>query len=342
MFSSRSFHLLSLSLSFSLSLALPLLISCTSTVLDDSVLEQKHQTQVNLLLDFTTSEAAWSTRATDPESATVPNGFPSGSSSFATRALTATASEVSRIALTIFDAAGNKALEKSQYKTDDDFGTFTDLRLLPGTYTFAIVAHRAATTDEAPATITLATSATLPGTFLLDTYATTQSVTVTANATQNVSITVPLCVTKLNLVTLDKLPSDVTFIRITTNPEGATVPDPVGEPAESTPLGTTTFNPTTGLLPSAASFTRTWDVSASVGKQLSMNFFFMAEAYPLTTSILVEALNAEGTPITSRIFTDINFNRAKVRTINTYLFSGTTSTTLTFEEWTNEDPITIE
>ena len=319
-----------------------ILASCTSTVLDDSVIEQKHQTQVNLLLDFTTSEAAWSTRATDPESATVPDGFPSGPSSFATRALTATASEVSRIALTIFDAAGNKAVEKSQYKTDDDFGTFTDLRLLPGTYTFAIVAHRAATTDEAPATITSATSATLPGTFLLDTYATTQSVTVTANATQNVSITVPLCVTKLNLVTLDKLPSDATFIRITTIPEGATVPDPVGELAESTPSGTTTFNPTTGLLPSAASFTRTWNVSASVGMTLSMSFFFMAEAYPLTTSILAEALDAEGTTIASRTFTDITFNRAKVRTINTYLFSGTTSTTLTFEEWTNEDPITIE
>ena len=132
MFSSRSFHLLSLSLSFSLSLALPLLISCTSTVLDDSAIDQKHQTQVNLLLDFTTPEAPWSTRATDPESATVPDGFPSGPSSFTTRALTATASEVSRIALSIFDAAGNKALEKSQYKTDDDFGTFADLRLLPG------------------------------------------------------------------------------------------------------------------------------------------------------------------------------------------------------------------
>ena len=305
-----------------------LLTSCTSSVLDDSVIEQKQQVQVNLLLDFTTSETAWSSRATDPESATVPDGFPSGPSSFASRA-TASASEASRIALTIFDATGNKVIEKSQYKTDDDFGTFADLRLLPGTYTFAIVAHRANTTDETPATITSATSATLPGTFYLDTYATTKSVTVTANATQNVSITVPLCVTKLKLVTLDKLPSNVTSIRITTNPE-------------ATPSGTTPFNPTTGLIPSATSFTRTWNVSESVGKQLNMNFFFMAEAYPLTTSILAEALNAEGTTIASRTFTDITFNRAKVRTINTYLFSGTTSTTLTFEVWTNEEPMTIE
>lgn len=316
-----------------------LLTSCTSSVLDDSVIEQKQQVQVNLLLDFTTSEIAWSSRATDPESATVPDGFPSGPSSFASRA---TASEASRIALTVFDATGNKVIEKSQYKTDDDFGTFADLRLLPGTYTFAVVAHRANTTDEAPATITSATSATLPGTFYLDTYATTQSVTVTTNATQNVSITVPLCVTKLKLVTLDKLPSNVTSIRITTNPEGTTVPDPVGEPVESTPSGTTPFNPTTGLIPSATSFTRTWNVSESVGKQLNMNFFFMAEAYPLTATILVEALNAEGTTVASRTFTAITFNRAKVRTINTYLFSGTTSTTLTFEEWTNEEPMTIE
>ena len=306
-----------------------LLTSCTSNVLDDSVSEQKQQVQVNLLLDFTTSETAWSSRATDPESATVPDGFPSGPSSFASRALSASASEASRIALTIFDATGNKVIEKSQYKTDDDFGTFADLRLLPGTYTFAIVAHRANTVDETPATITSATSATLPGTFYLDPYATTKSVTVTANATQDVSITVPLCVTKLKLVTLDKLPSNVTSIRITTNPE-------------ATPSGTTPFNPTTGLIPSATSFTRTWNVSESVGKQLNMNFFFMAEAYPLTTPILVEALNAKGATVASRTFTDITFNRAKVRTINTYLFSGTTSTTLTFEEWTNEEPITIE
>lgn len=282
-----------------------LLTSCTSSVLDDSVIEQKQQAQVNLLLDFTTSETAWSSRATT------------------------LAYEPTRIALTIFDAAGNKVIEKSQYKTDDDFGTFTDLRLLPGTYTFAIVAHRANTTDETPATITSATSATLPGTFFLDTYATTKSVTVTANATQNVSITVPLCVTKLKLVTLDKLPSNVTSIRITTNPE-------------ATPSGTTPFNPTTGLIPSATSFTRTWNVSASVGQQFTISFFFMAEAYPLTATVLVETLDAEGATIASRTFTDITFNRAKVRTINTYLFSGTTSTTLTFEEWTNEEPMTIE
>lgn len=292
-----------------------ILASCTTNDVDDPIIEPQRQTLVNLHLDFTTTETAWNAPAK-------------------TRALSATESEVTRIALTIFDASGNKALGETQYKTDEHFGTFTDLRLLPGTYTFAIVAHRASTTDEAPATITSATSATLAGDYLLDTYTTTKSVTITANAAQDVPITVPLCVTKLRIESLDIQPSDVATIRITTLPEGATSPEASGS--------ATTFSPTTGLLPSATSFTRTWAVSSNVGKKIALNFFFMADAFPHTCDILVEALNSEGSIITSRTYSGITFNRAKVRTIQTYLFSGNSSTTLTFEEWTSEDPITIE
>lgn len=152
----------------------------------------------------------------------------------------------------------------------------------------------------------------------------------TANGTQTTRI--PLAV----------VPAAATVPDTSTVPDAATVPSVATVPDGFPSGSSTTFNPTTGLLPSSTSFTRTWNVSASVGKTFSMSFYFMAEAYPLTATVLVEALDAEGTTIASRTFTDITFNRAKVRTINIYLFSGTTSTTLTFEEWTNEDPITIE
>lgn len=285
------------------------LTSCSSTTDEvlDPVIEQEQQTHINLHLGFSTSESAWTP----------------------TRALSATAADISRIALTIFDATGAKVIEQSQYKTDADFGTFQDLRLTPGTYTFAIVAHKAATTEEAPATITSATSATLSGQYFLDTYATTQTVTIQANATQDVPLTVPLCVTRLHINTLDKLPSDVQTITLNINPT-ATAPTAL------------TFNPTTGLFPTASRFTRTLNVSSAVGKTFGIFINFMADAYPATADVLVEARNASGDLVATRTFTDLTFHRAKIRTIQSYLFSGTTSTTLTFEEWTSEDPITIE
>lgn len=103
-----------------------------------------------------------------------------------------------------------------------------------------------------------------------------------------------------------------------------------------------TFNPTTGLFPTASRFTRTLNVSSAVGKTFGIFISFMADAYPATADVLVEARNASGDLVATRTFTDLTFHRAKICTIQSYLFSGTTSTTLTFEEWTSEDPITIE
>ena len=259
-------------------------------------------------LDFTTSETDWT----------------------ATRAASA-ADLITNIALSVFDSDEKKVMDLTQVKGDTDFGTFSPIRLAPGTYKFVVVAHKAQTPASELATITSPTSATLPGSFLYETYTTVKEVKLEANnyKPQTVDITVPLCVTKLTFETLDEVPSDVTFIRLTVN-SGA-------EAATSL-----SFNPTEGVFASDASFSRTWDITSSVGKTVTLSITAMMTEYPKDVDVCVEALDANNKVVDTRTFEGITFNRAKIRIIKANLFADGVGGKFTFEEWSEEEPMVIE
>lgn len=302
-------------------LSLLLICACTTdapSLVDIPTINEQTTTNVSLTLDFVTSETTWST----------PNNAP-----FHTRA--ASSSEPTRIALRIFHSDGTPALDQiDQTKDDAQFGTFSGLRLTPGSYKCVIVAHRASAADKPSSTITSLTEATLPETDLWDTFATIYDFTVAANtyATQEHSITVPLCVTRLTITLLDAIPTGVSKIRLSLNSgSSTTVTAPI------------TLNPTTGLSTTDLAYTRIWDVESHVDKT-DRNFTItgLFDAYPKTCDAKIEALDAEGTTVFTRTFQNITFNRGKIRKVSTNLFTGSVDATINFEEWTDEDaPIVI-
>ncbi len=294
-------------------MAILALTSCTNSVLDEPTTEQEQQTSlVDLNLQFvTTAETPWNAP---------------------TRATRATTSDhpVTRIALRIFQTDGPPVIDQiDQIFGDDNFGTFQGLRLAPGAYKCAIVAHRASAADKPAATITSLTSATIPETNVWDTHTCVYDLTIPSGTyqVQQHTITVPLSVTRLKLTTLDKIPAEVKQVRLTLN-SGATT-------QAAAPIS---LNPTTGFATTDLSFTRSWDVTESIiGTTQTLNVYGLFTEYPKACDITIEGLDSDGTPLYSRTLTDITFNRAKVRNVSTNVFTAGTDLILNFEEWGEED-----
>lgn len=130
----------------------------------------------------------------------------------------AAATGVSRLVLSIFDSSGSvvtlqegnsSVTQLTQTAGDSDFGTFTGIRLTPGTYTFVCVGHKCGSATTGHATITSPTSVTLPDPGVYTTYSLVKEVTISASATMQQSVEMQLAATysELNVVTKDNIPS---------------------------------------------------------------------------------------------------------------------------------------
>lgn len=247
-----------------------------------------------------------------------------------TRAVTADNSSATRIAFAVFKN-DEKVYECSQCKDEANFGTVAGLRLAPGDYKFVVVAHYANSKESKPATISSPTSAIITEEICREAYCTVQDVTIERNKwdNQNVSITVPLCVTKLRIKLLDPIPNEVKYIKMILNE---------GKPTASS----FTFNPTTGTLSSDYSFSRTYEIKdEDLGKsdvQLNACAFLNEESK--VANVQVVALGSDSTQLFSRKFESITFNKGKIRVLNFNLFTTSAPTTFTFGEWAEEEPIT--
>lgn len=301
-----------------LATALIFMVSCssdTATTLDPSTTDQEQMATVTLDLDFTTSETTLDNTSATRASSTPP----------------------SRIALHIFNTDGTSAYEQiNQITGDQGFGTFTDLRIAPGSYKCAIVAHRASSAENPAAIITSLTEASIPETNLWDTYTTVYDLTVApaTYSTQRHTITIPLCVTRLSLTILDAIPSSAKQLRLTLN-SGAT----------QTVASPIILSPTDKLATTDLAFDRTWDIPVDLVGAKNKEFVItgLFNAYPKDCDAKVEALDSEGATIFSRTFQNITFNRGKVRKISTNLFTGSVDATINFEEWIDEEtPIIIK
>lgn len=248
------------------------------------------------------------------------------------RAVGVSNTDATRIALSVFDASGKSVYTATQRKTDEGFGTFSHIRLAPGTYTFVAVAQRTPTIESAAANITSPTVATLQGSELLGAvYACTKEVTITASDfdTQSVDMMLQICLAAVKIHLKDALPAGVQQITMTVN---------AGQPG----FESLTFNPTTSLCTSNVSFTRTWDVSQHIGT-LNANFIAYAhlDAYPKTVAVSISALGANDEELFTRTFSNVALKRSFETTIYTHLFTGDAAPELTFEEWSKET-VTID
>lgn len=272
----------------------------------DTIVEKSSQKIVNVTTDFTMTITPWD----------------ASQQKIYTR-MSASETAATRIALTIFDSNNTAVQTLTQRSDEADFGTFTNIRLSPGTYKFVVVAHKAESTESEAAIITSATEATIPGSILYEVYAATKNVTIDNNSydAKNVSITVALCVTQLHLYLKDVLPTDTKKIRITVN-HGQSIPESIK------------INPAMGIFATNSSFVREWKMNnTSIGHTIDLSVIAMFTEYPKNADVLIEGLDVNDQTIYSRTHTDIPFKFANVTNLSTNLFTGAANGALNFTGW---------
>lgn len=296
-------------LRFTAGVLILLLTSCTTSVFDDQVVEPPlHQVTISLTsFDITTAPMTRAGESTIPEN-------------------------LNRLALKVFDADGGEAATIAQKGTDSDFCSI-QLTLAPGTYTFVCILNEAkAATDDAlaaiaPATITSATEATIPGYVARDTYTCTQQVTIT-QSTESVTLNMGSRINaRFQLTITDAAPSDVKKLYITINPDA---PQPTD--------GCLSINPTTGRATSATRYSGNKSVSGSI-TDTTIDLYLPATEpdAPFTTSVKLEGRNSGGTALYTRTLTDVQFTPNNITHATGHLFDPTTApTAFTFTptDWT--------
>lgn len=299
-------------------LSIILFTSCVqATLMEETEKQETKLVEVDLNLDFSTKEDAWvNSRGTESR-------------------VSIAESEVTHIAVKVFDSENKAVLDTIQTKTDLDekFGVLKDLRISAGTYTFVVVAHKTATEiNPQPAMINSPTEVIIPEKNLYETYATVKkSVEIGIYESRSINMTLSLMVTKLTFKVLDAITPETAYVRATVNTDA--------DEAESL-----TCNPSTGLFTTNAAFSKSWKIADKWHNTNNATFSIIAGLTDYTTGInlKLEALNSNDEVIFSRTFTNIPLNLAKRRTLNTNLFTGCTETTIDLEEWGDDEDITIK
>ena len=243
---------------------------------------------------------------------------------------------INRLALKVFDANGAEAAAIAQKASEPGFGTVS-LTLAPGTYTFVCVLNEAAAANAdalaaiAPATITSATVATIPGYVARDTYCCSQQVEVTSS-TQSVTLNMGSRINaRFKLSITDAAPATVASVRITISPDGATY--------SGNCLG---INPTTGRALVNTKYLGEKPVSAGPVTDTQIDLYIPAtdaEA-PFTTSIRLEGRNAAKATLYTRTLTGVQFSSNSITHATGRLFDPTSaSAAFSFgtTDWTTND-----
>lgn len=259
---------------------------------------------------------------------------------------TAASDGVSRLVLSIFDADGKAVnltdsdtpvTQLTQAKDDTGFGTFTGIRLAPGTYHFVCVGHKCGSAETGYATITSPTSVTLPDPAIYSTYSLVKDVTITPSATmqQDVAMELAASYSQLTLTTKDNITPATNQLRLTLNPSG-------------TETTTYTLNPTTHLTTGNIKTVITYDISKNVGQTETATIKFLLPASPQHYTLVVETLDASNNILTTRTFdkdqdnNDILYYLGRTTVIRTNLFTTSGLTTITLEDWGSDNTYNID
>lgn len=156
------------------------------------------------------------------------------------------------ITLAFYDANGTEVYKTTRQKSDNTtyttFGRF-NLNLYKGSYKMVVLGYGQSEGDVF--TLTSPTEAAFTGAHARETFAATQSVSITGTNAVNLSATLNRIVSKLILSSSDYRTEDATNIRVTFSAGGKS------------------FNPTTGLALSNDGLTNTVSISSEVGNPSS-------------------------------------------------------------------------
>ena len=296
---------------FAAILALSLFASCINQIQDDSESEDPVMVHVSFSgFNLSHEEEDASTRS----------------------AVSASDAGVNRIALSVFDSNQTLVYSTTKNSTVDteDFDQIS-CPLVPGTYTFVAVAHKATGEGDGAAVITSSTEATINTAKLSKTHAVVKgSVTIAADATNNVVLAFGKRISsQFQLLMTDDTPSEVAVCEIILNPS-------------ATPTTAYKLNPTTGKALEAHQYKLVVTLSELgysnlKGKKIGVHCLVTEEEQKMDVTInmkdgsdaVVKTLTLNDVPMASHRVTQATGN----------FFHVSAGTSITFD--TEDDPVHI-
>ena len=241
------------------------------------------------------------------------NEFPNPSGTRATES-PASYSSVKALTLAFYASDGTEMYKTTQLKSDNTtfttFGQFS-CELPVGSYTLVVVGRDVFDGDVF--TLTSATVAAYTTEWPRETFAGTQSVTVTSANPLNLSITLNRINTNLTISSTDLLPVGVTKLRTTYS------------------AGCKGFNPSTGLATNTSGFSVTNNIPESrVGKTVSIANNAFLGTDDQTMDITLEALDAENNVLCTKIVENVPLKRNRKTTLQGHVFTPSTASQAAF------------
>lgn len=221
-----------------------------------------------------------------------------------TRAEQSVASYTGVKALTLAFYASNGS---ETFKTDqlrDDAATYTTFgefscNLPIGTYTMVVLGYG----SETAITLTSPTEAAFDNDRVRETFAATQSVTVTSTTPLDLSVTLSRIMAKLNIVSTDGRSASVTKIRTTYAAGGQS------------------FNPSTGLATVNTGFSVDNNVSVAVGNVINIGNYVFLASDEQDINITIQALNDNDDVLFTKVIADVPFKRNRVTKLSGAIFT---------------------
>ena len=225
--------------------------------------------------------------------------------------------DVNAITLAFYKADGTELYKHEQLKSDNTtFTTFGEFECsLPmGTHTMVVLAYY--TNENSVLTLTSPTEASF-NVRVRETFATTQTVTISNTNAVDISATLSRVVSMLTVKSSDGKTSDVTNVRMTFSAGGKD------------------FNPTTGLAITTTGLTNTVGNSASVGSTSTSSTMLFLNTDEQDIDVTIETLDANGNTLFSKTVQNVPFkrNRKTILTGAMYTNTGIAGSFLVDTDW---------
>ena len=214
-------------------------------------------------------------------------------------------SNVKIMTLAFFDGSGevlSVTQDKSDASTYETFGEFT-CSLPFGTYTMVVIGRDFRDGDAF--TLTSPTEAAYTTEKARETFAKTQSVTISSTAPVDLGeITLDRIVSRLGIVSTDNCPANAAKIRTTFG------------------AGNKNFSPSTGLALSDASRSELSNVSSSVGATIGISNFLFLASDEQTMTVTIEVLTSTDEVLFTKEITGVPFKRNRLTKLRGPLFTS--------------------
>ena len=212
--------------------------------------------------------------------------------------------DVNAVTLAFYGADGTEVEKVTQLRSDGStyttFGEFS-LSLPMGSYTMVALAYY--TNENSVLTLTSPTEASY-NTRARETFAYTQTVTISNTSAVDISATLDRIVSMLTVKSSDGKTADVSNVRMTFSAGGKD------------------FNPTTGFVITNTGFANTVGNSAAVGGTSTSSTVLFLNTDEQDIDVTIETLDADGNTLFSKTIEDVPFKRNRVTKLTGAMYTN--------------------